>query len=227
MHPDLASSEKTVPFWLPTNNRPPEMVGCDHAEVASGNPSAHLSLRSGTISGVSPANGAGWNRLLVIEPPQLVHWLKPYILTRSLNANFVVHRPVAAPATSPESFLPLRNSATARRSIPLMREPWGRMDPRVSAARMASGERSASVSRLGARESGAPLWQVAHSRRKMAEPSGSAAHRATEIPNRNQRIYFCPPLPVFALSGWRMIFCTRQLFMSATYRVFSDGQARP
>ena len=30
-----------MPFWLPTNNRPPATVGCDHADVASGKPNAH------------------------------------------------------------------------------------------------------------------------------------------------------------------------------------------
>src|SRR5262249_29202268 len=55
MQPLFASSEYTVPFWLPTNSRPLATVGCDHADVASGKPNAHLSESLGTWSAVSPA----------------------------------------------------------------------------------------------------------------------------------------------------------------------------
>jgi hypothetical protein len=58
MQPLLASRAKTVPFWLPTNSRSPATVGCDHAEVASGNPNAHLRVSFGTSAAVSPARSA-------------------------------------------------------------------------------------------------------------------------------------------------------------------------
>ena len=49
-----------MPFWLPTNSRPPATVGCDQADVASGNPNAHFSVSFGTdCSAVSPACSAG------------------------------------------------------------------------------------------------------------------------------------------------------------------------
>ncbi len=56
MQPDAAFSEYTMPFWLPTNNRPPATVGCAHADVASWKPKAHFRCSLGTCSGVSPAS---------------------------------------------------------------------------------------------------------------------------------------------------------------------------
>ena len=58
MQPLRASSAYTVPFWLPTNTRPPATVGCDHATDASGNPKLHLSASFGTSAAVRPASGA-------------------------------------------------------------------------------------------------------------------------------------------------------------------------
>ena len=59
MQPVRASSAYTVPFWLPTNTRPPATVGCDHATEASGNPKAHFSASLGRSAAVSPASAAG------------------------------------------------------------------------------------------------------------------------------------------------------------------------
>src|SRR5258708_13503256 len=73
MQPLLASSEYTVPFWLPTNTRPPATVGCDQAEVASGNPNAHFSESRGTCSAVSPAFGPDWNRVLAPDGDHPFH----------------------------------------------------------------------------------------------------------------------------------------------------------
>ena len=56
--PLFASSEYTVPFWLPTYSRPPATDGCAHDEVASGKPNAHLSRSCGTCAAVRPASAA-------------------------------------------------------------------------------------------------------------------------------------------------------------------------
>src|SRR5471032_835558 len=120
MHPLFASSEYTVPFWLPTNRRPLATVGCDHADVASGNPNAHFSESRGTCSAVSPASFVDWNLVLVTDGDQP--------LQEGDDAGFVrrgdaVQRPVAAPVMSEPNALPLKYSATARRSAPLKRPP--------------------------------------------------------------------------------------------------------
>ena len=62
-----------MPFWLPTNTRPLATVGCDQADVASGNPNAHFSESLGTCSAVSPACCADWNLVLVMDGDQPFH----------------------------------------------------------------------------------------------------------------------------------------------------------
>ena len=47
VQPVFASSEYTVPSWLPTKTRPPATVGRARANVALGNPNAHFSFRRG------------------------------------------------------------------------------------------------------------------------------------------------------------------------------------
>src|SRR5471032_307027 len=134
MHPLFASSEYTVPFWLPTNRRPLATVGCDHADVASGNPNAHFSESAGTCSAVSPASYADWSLVLVIDGDQPVH---AGDAVGSGSGGDAVQRPIVAPVISLPSGRPLKYSATARRSAPLRRPPCGRMPPAVSADRIA------------------------------------------------------------------------------------------
>jgi hypothetical protein len=81
-------------------------------------------------------------------------------------------RPVAAPATSPPIALPVRYSATARRSAPLICAPCTRIAPFTRLSTIASGARSRSASGAGARASAAPLWQAAQRRWKIPAPSG-------------------------------------------------------
>src|SRR6476661_8414663 len=71
--PVLPSSEYTVPSWLPTNTRPPAIVGCARAVLAPGNPSAHFNLSLGVFSGVRPACVAGWKRAFELSGPHPVH----------------------------------------------------------------------------------------------------------------------------------------------------------
>src|SRR5579872_787438 len=59
VQPLFASSAYTVPFWLPTNTRPPATVGSARAVVAFGNPNAHFSVSFGTFSALRPAWSAG------------------------------------------------------------------------------------------------------------------------------------------------------------------------
>src|SRR5258708_832114 len=100
MQPVRASSEYTVPFWLPTNTRPPATLGCAHADEASGNPNAHLSAKRGTCSAVRPACAADWKRAFVIVGPHPFH-IGPDEEIR--NGDAAVQRPAAAPVTSPPS----------------------------------------------------------------------------------------------------------------------------
>src|SRR5471032_2326853 len=120
MHPLFASSEYTVPFWLPTNRRPLATVGCDHADVASGNPNAHFSESRGTCAAVSPACSVGWNLVLVVAGD---HPLQAGDDAGSGNGEDEVQRPIVAPVMSPPGARPLKYSATARRSAPLRRAP--------------------------------------------------------------------------------------------------------
>src|SRR5262245_49175843 len=64
VQPVFASSEYTVPFWVPTKIRPAATVGWPYADSVSGNANAHFSLRAGTCAAVSPACSAGWKRML-------------------------------------------------------------------------------------------------------------------------------------------------------------------
>ena len=161
-----------MPFWLPTKRRPPATVGCDQAEVASGKPKAHLSVSFGTVCSDSPACAAVWKRVLALVGDQP---LQRGASGATTSGGLVLHLPKAAPVTSPPSTRPVRCSATARRSAPVRRPPCGRMPPAVSAERMASGERRLSTSGAGARVSAAPVWQLLHSRAKIAAPSGACA----------------------------------------------------
>src|SRR5262245_10708504 len=67
VQPVFASSEYTVPFWVPTKIRPAATVGWPYADSVSGNANAHFSLRAGTCAAVSPACSAGWKRMLAGE----------------------------------------------------------------------------------------------------------------------------------------------------------------
>src|SRR6266542_4141624 len=105
MHPRCASSEYTVPFWPPMNRRPLATVGCDQAEVASGNPNAHLSVRRGTCASVMPALGADWNLVFVEDGDQPLH--------SGAVEGFAIggvdsQRPTDAPVMSPPSAFPVR-----------------------------------------------------------------------------------------------------------------------
>src|SRR5437773_12020959 len=133
MQPLAASSEYTVPFWLPTNSRPPATVGCDQADVASGNPNAHFSESFGTCAAVRPASFAGWKRVFALVGDQPRH---DGDAAGSRSGEDEAQRPIAAPVMSLPNALPLKNAATARRSAPLNRPPCGRMPPAVSADRI-------------------------------------------------------------------------------------------
>src|SRR3954449_3698139 len=104
------------------------MVGCDHAEVASGNPNAHFSDSFGTCAAVSPACCVDWNRVLVTDGDQPGQDGED---AGSASAEPVVQRPMVAPVMSLPSARPVRCSATARRSAPLKRPPCGRIAPAV------------------------------------------------------------------------------------------------
>src|SRR5437764_5347510 len=153
MQPVFASREYTVPFWLPTKSRPAATVGCDHADVASGNPNDHLSASRGTCSSVRPASAVDWNLVLEVDGDQP---LQDDDAAGFGSGGVDAHRPIEAPVMSPPSAFPLRYWATLRRSIPLKRPPCGRMPPAVSAFRIASGDRCRRTSRAGAREPAAP-----------------------------------------------------------------------
>ena len=153
MHPDFASSEYTVPFWLPTNSRPLATVGCDQAEVASGKPNAHFNESFGTSSAVRPACFVDCSRVLVSDGDHAVH---DGDASGSVSGGDDVQRPTDAPVMSPPGARPVMNSATARRSAPLRRPPCGRIPPAVSAARIASGDRWRMTSSFAARDSAAP-----------------------------------------------------------------------
>ncbi len=146
------------------------MVGCDHAEVASGNPKAHFNDSFGTCSAVRPACCADWNLVLAADGDQPRQAGEE---AESTSGGEAVQRPIFAPVMSLPSARPLRYSATARRSAPLRRPPCGRMPPAVNAARIASGDRRLRRSGLGARDPVAPSWQLEQSRAKIAEPSGA------------------------------------------------------
>src|SRR6266481_973537 len=71
--PVAASSEYTVPSWLPTNTRPRCTAVCDRIEVASGNANTHFGLSRGTSAALSLASCADWNRALAnpgLQPDQ-------------------------------------------------------------------------------------------------------------------------------------------------------------
>src|SRR5260221_13472134 len=97
MQPLFASSEYTVPFWLPTTTRPLATVGCDHADVASGNPNAHFSDSFGTCSAVNPACCADWNLVFVIDGDQPRQAGDD---KGSVSGGDAVQRPIAAPVMS-------------------------------------------------------------------------------------------------------------------------------
>ena len=92
------------------------------------------------------------------------------------------HRPPCAPVTSPPTIFPVTNSATARRSGPLRRDPCSRMAPVIRLSITACGVRALSASRPGARESAAPLWQGAQLCLKISSPLGDCADTEPEMP---------------------------------------------
>ena len=54
--PVAALSAYTAPLCVPTNTRPPTIVGCASALSSPGKPNAHLSFRRGTSAAVSPGH---------------------------------------------------------------------------------------------------------------------------------------------------------------------------
>src|SRR3954466_10570949 len=98
------------------------MVGSDHASSASGKPMAHFSVGLGSWSGVRPACAAGWKCVFVTEGLQPFH---DGLVAGFTNGAGDPHIPDIVPvmATLP-IFLPVRYSATARRSAPLSFTPW-------------------------------------------------------------------------------------------------------
>ena len=159
VQPVFASSEYTWPFWLPTNTRPAATTGCDHADVASGKPKAHFSLSFGTSEALSPACAAGWNRVLVTSTPHPFHRGDR---AGSARGGDVAQRPTVDAGPASLIVRRVRNSAMARRSSTLSLAPCTCIVPLVSARTMASGALASRLWRPGARESAAPLWQVAH-----------------------------------------------------------------
>src|SRR5687768_2091608 len=111
--PDLASSEYTVPSWLPRKIRPPATVGCAHAADAFGKPNAHFSLSPGTCAAVRPASLAGWNRVFVTSRPQPFH---PGPCNGFVRGAGAAQRAAAGIGSPVLNFLPVTNSDTARRS---------------------------------------------------------------------------------------------------------------
>src|SRR6202041_3697154 len=152
MHPLVASSAYTLPFWLPMNIQPPTTVGCAHAEVASGKPNAHFNLSRGSSAALRPAETADCSRLFSVVAPQ------PFQLGPDIrNLEDDSQRPREAPVGSPVRIVPPRYSAIARRSGPLKVAPWIRIEPFASTSRIAAAERCRRTSGAGARESAAPL----------------------------------------------------------------------
>src|SRR5689334_13068900 len=90
MHPVLASSEYTVPSWLPTKTRPPATVGGAKAIVVPGKPKAQRSTSLGTSAADNPACAAFWNLVLVASGLQPVHFA-PCTKSKGLDD---VHFPV-------------------------------------------------------------------------------------------------------------------------------------
>src|ERR1700688_3645708 len=97
MQPLFASSAYTVPFWLPTKTQPPTMVGCAHADAASGKPKGHFNSRCGSCAAVSCAFSEDCSRVFANVAPQPFH-AGPEL---SLNLDATSHRPTAAPVESP------------------------------------------------------------------------------------------------------------------------------
>ncbi len=161
-----------MPFWLPTNTRPPAIVGCAQATVASGKPNAHFSVRRGTSAAVSLAWSAGWKRVFVGSCSTRSIAVAETERRRTMRCCSV---PSTTPLTSPDIVLPVMNSAIARRSAPLSRDPWTRIAPVTRTSMIDSGVLGWSAARAGARESAAALWQLAHARANRAAPSGACA----------------------------------------------------
>src|SRR5437762_12386247 len=94
LQPLAASSEYTIPFWLPTNRRPPAIVGCAHADAVSGNPSAHLRWSLGTCEAVSPACSADRKCVFSGDAPQP---FQAGAAARSASGAVLAHMPRAVP----------------------------------------------------------------------------------------------------------------------------------
>ena len=69
MQPVSRSSEYTSPYWLPTITRSPTTAGFERVCTPSGIPNAHLSVRFGTSSAVSPAWAAVRKPVASRSPP--------------------------------------------------------------------------------------------------------------------------------------------------------------
>ena len=160
-----------MPFWLPTNNRSPATVGCDHAEVES-KPERPLEGQLRNLCRGQPGALRGLRSGIRTVGDQPVQASVSGATRRGAGAE---QRPAVDPVTSPPSERPVRNSETARRSAPVRRPPCGRIPPAVSAERIASGDRCRNTSGAGARVSAAPVWHMLHSRSKTAAPSGADA----------------------------------------------------
>jgi hypothetical protein len=119
MQPLSASSAKTVPFWLPTNKRLPTTVGCAQADVASGNPNAHLSVTFGRSSAESPATSRETTCVFSRVGPQPFHCG----FVPGAKAVVLLQRPALGSRVVDPGVLPVMCSATARRSAPLNCRP--------------------------------------------------------------------------------------------------------
>src|SRR5262245_17297518 len=112
--PVFASSTYNSPSAVATYTRPATITGCVPAELAPGNPKAHLSASRGTSSAVIPAACADWNRVFPMPSPHPFQDGPASALARDAvatlqNADFGIAASEAA------SGLPDRYAASVRR----------------------------------------------------------------------------------------------------------------
>src|SRR5712671_6653453 len=148
--------------------RPPASVACALEFRSVGNAKAHFSLRLGTFAAVRP--GLDWKRLLEGFWPQPLHCAPDVILKTPPVPAWHIAEAVGAMFRGSENFLPLANSAIARRCSGVWRMVTETIAPDSSAASTRAAVMPRSASRLGAR-SMLPLWQPAQMSLKRAAPS--------------------------------------------------------
>src|SRR5262245_3824995 len=185
--PFSASSAYTRARRVPTKIRPPTTVGWE-TMVLGGKPKAHLTLSLGTWSAVSPASSADWKRALARPAPQPFH-CGP--LLGSKSPGLCSHRParVSFPSCPCSSFLPVTNSAMARRSSAVRLKPTNFIAPSSSASSTSCGPMSRRASNCGARTARPLLWHWAQCcwyrcSPLSCTPASGAAAQAEATPNR-------------------------------------------